>query len=101
MLAAPLLLSACLDGPPADPDVLVVAMPNGPNNLDPRVGLDDASQKIADLIFDSLVELDDRLQITPKLALRIDHPTPTTYEVPLRRGVVFHDGHELTSADVV
>jgi peptide/nickel transport system substrate-binding protein len=95
------LIAACLDRPAVDPDVLVVAMPTAPNNLDPRMGLDDTSQKIGDLIFDSLVELDDRMRVTPKLAERIDHPTPTTYVATLRRGVRFHDGHELTAADVV
>jgi peptide/nickel transport system substrate-binding protein len=102
VVCAALLLAcaACRDRPEPNPNILVVAMPTGPNNLDPRMGLDDTSQKIGDLIFDSLAELDDRMQVTPKLAERIDHPTPTTYVVTLRRGVRFHDGHELTSADV-
>src|SRR6185436_3042697 len=33
-------------------------------------------------------------------AERLDNPEPTTYIATLRRGVRFHDGHELTSADV-
>jgi peptide/nickel transport system substrate-binding protein len=78
-----------------------VAIPSGPDNLDPRVGLDDASQKIHDLIFDSLFELDESMRVTPKLAQALEHPTATTYVVPLRHGVRFQDGHELTSADVV
>ncbi len=45
--------------------------------------------------------LDEHLSVVPLLAERLDHPTPTTYVVPLRRGVRFHDGHELTAADVV
>src|SRR5262245_28991026 len=93
--------SACLQRPTQDPDVIVVAMPNGPNNLDPRLALDDASQKIQALIFDSLFDLDDHMRVTPTLAERLEHPTPTTYVVTLKRGVRFHDGHELTSADVV
>jgi peptide/nickel transport system substrate-binding protein len=93
--------SACLQRPTPDPNVLVVAMPSGPNNLDPRIALDDASQKIHQLIFDSLFDLDNSMRVTPKLAERLDHPTPTTYVVTLKRGVRFHDGHELTSADVV
>ena len=96
-----LACSACLRGPTPNPNVLVLAMPSGPNNLDPRIGLDDASQKIHALIFDNLMELDDHMRVTPKLAERLDHPTPTTYLVTLKQGVRFHDGHELTSADVV
>jgi peptide/nickel transport system substrate-binding protein len=93
--------SGCLHRPTPNPNILVVAMPSGPNNLDPRIGLDDASQKIHALIFDNLMELDDHLRVTPHLAERLDHPTPITYLVTLKRGVRFHDGHELTSADVV
>lgn len=96
-----LACSGCLHRPTPNPNILVLAIPNGPNNLDPRIGLDDASQKIHALIFDNLMELDDHMRVTPKLAERLDHPTPTTYAVTLRPGVHFHDGHELTSADVV
>ena len=90
----------CLERPTPDPNVLVVAMPTGPNNLDPRVALDDASQKIHTLIFDSLFDLDSNLRVRPKLAEKLEHPTPTTYVVTLKRGVRFHDGHELTSAEL-
>ena len=76
-------------------------MTNGPNNLDPRIGTDDASQKVHQLIFDNLMELDDHLRVVPKLAETLDHPDPLTYIAHLRRGVRFHDGRELTADDVV
>jgi peptide/nickel transport system substrate-binding protein len=79
----------------------VIAIQSSPNSLDPRVGTDDVSQKIHELIFDNLMELDGNLRVAPGLAERLDHPSPTTYVATLRRGVRFHDGHELTSADVV
>ena len=79
----------------------MVSVTSGPNNLDPRVGTDDTSQKIHQLIFDELMELDEHLRIKPRLADRLDHPDPLTYVATLRQGVRFHDGHELTSADVV
>jgi len=82
-------------------NVVILGTTNSATNLDPRVGTDEASQKIHQLIFDNLMELDDHMRVTPKLAERLDHPTPTTYVVTLRQGVRFHDGHELTSADVV
>lgn len=96
-----LVCSACLERPTPNPNIIVVAIPSGPNNLDPRMALDDASQKIGQLIFDNLFELDDNMRVTPKLAERLDHPTPTTYVVTLKQRVPFQDGHELTSADVV
>jgi ABC-type transport system substrate-binding protein len=91
----------CISRPAANPNIIVVGVPSGPTNLDPRIGTDDTSQKAGQLIFSSLMTLDDQLRIVPQLAERLDNPSPTTYEVTLRRGVRFHDGHELTSADVV
>lgn len=57
-LAVLIVVSAvgCLQRPTPNPNVLVVAIQTGPNNLDPRIGIDDASQKIDDLIFDSLMD---------------------------------------------
>jgi len=106
MKRAPGLLGAlfavsCLHGPAGNPNAIVVAIQSGPNNLDPRFALDDASQKIDDLIFDPLLDFDSQMRIVPRLADRFDHPDPTTYVATLPRGVLFHDGHELTSADVV
>ncbi len=91
----------CLGRPTSNPNIIVVSVTSGPNNLDPRVGTDDTSQRIHQLIFDELMELDDHLRVKPRLAERLDHPDPLTYVTTLRRGVRFHDGHELTSADVV
>ncbi|PYR46159.1 MAG: ABC transporter substrate-binding protein, partial [Acidobacteria bacterium] len=76
-------------------------MTTGPNNLDPRFGTDDSSQKLHQLIFDSLVDLDDDLRVVPRLAARFEHPDPLTYVARLRRGVHFHDGRELTASDVL
>jgi peptide/nickel transport system substrate-binding protein len=83
------------------PGVLVVGVTSGPNNLDPRVGTDDVSAKISQLVFNNLMTLDDHLRVVPDLAERLEMRDPTTYVVSLKRGVRFHDGHELTSADVV
>ena len=52
-------------------------------------------------MFNNLMRLDEHLRVVPDLADRLDNPAPTTYVATLRRGVRFHDGHELTSADVV
>ena len=59
------------------------------------------SAKAAQVIFSNLMTLDDHLRVVPDLAERLENPEPTRYVVTLRRGVTFHDGHELTSADVV
>jgi peptide/nickel transport system substrate-binding protein len=100
-LALLLLTPACIHRPTPNPNVLVVGVTSGPNNLDPRIGTDDVSGKASQLVFNNLMTLDDRLRVVPDVAERLDNPDPTTYVVTLRRGVKFHDGHELTSADVV
>lgn len=83
------------------PGAVVVAVRVGPNTLDPRHGNDQASQRVAQLLYGSLMDIGDDLRVHPTLAERLDHPDPLTYRVTLRRGVLFHDGHELTSSDVV
>ena len=93
--------SGCISRPTSNPNILVVGVTSGPNNLDPRIGTDDVSAKVAQLVFNNLMTLDDHLRVVPDLAERLDNPDPTTYVATLRRGVKFHDGHELTSADVV
>jgi peptide/nickel transport system substrate-binding protein len=93
--------SACLRRPTDDPNVIVVGVQAGPNTLDPRIATDDVAQRVGQLVFSSLMTFDDSLRVVPELAERLENPTPTTYVVTLRRGVLFHDGHELTSADVV
>jgi peptide/nickel transport system substrate-binding protein len=107
-IAASLLLAlvlldstGCLRRPVANPGVIVVAVASAPNNLDPRAAGDDVSQKAAQLIYNGLMTFDEQLRPVPDLAERLDNPEPTSYVAALRHGVRFHDGHELTSADVV
>ena len=94
------LLSSCSSSPPHDPNIITIAVRSGPTTLDPRQGADESSQRVSQLIFNSLMEWGDDLRVHPALAARLEHPDPVTYVAHLRRGVRFHDGHELTSRDV-
>jgi peptide/nickel transport system substrate-binding protein len=80
---------------------IVVGVRTGPNNLDPRLGNDEASARVTQLMFNQLFEIGDDLRPKPMLAERLENPDPLTYRVALRRGVKFHDAHELTARDVV
>lgn len=57
-------------------------------------------------LYDTLLKFDysgdfrDEMKITPHLAERWELPTPNTYVFHLRKGVKFHDGSEMTAADV-
>lgn len=101
-LLASLLLSfsGCARHLPPDPNTITVLIESMPANLDPRIGTDAQSQRIAGLIFSSLVERDDKMSLRGELAERWETPNPLTYVFHLRRGVRFHDGRPLTSADV-
>jgi peptide/nickel transport system substrate-binding protein len=84
-----------------DPAYLRVTLTASPRDLDPRLGGDEVSQRIQQLVFSSLFVLDSRLRVVPDVATGIESPDPLTYIVHLRRGVTFHDGSPFTSADVV
>jgi peptide/nickel transport system substrate-binding protein len=101
ILLATVVASSCMQRPTTNPNVIVGSLTTGPNNLDPRLGTDDTSQKLHTLMYDNLVDLDDHLRVVPRLAERLDHPDPLTYIAVLRRGVRFHNGQELTADDVV
>ncbi|MDE3156773.1 MAG: ABC transporter substrate-binding protein [Acidobacteriota bacterium] len=88
-------------GPSTPPGYLTVLITSSPNNLDPRIGTDEVSQRVSQLIFDPLLNLDDSLRVVPGLADRWETPDPTTCVVSLRHAIHFQDGRELTSADVV
>ena len=82
------------------PDTLVMIIESSPTNLDPRVGIDGQSERIDELIFDDLLDRDERLNVKPALAESWDIPNPKTYIFHLHHGVTFHDGRALTSRDV-
>ena len=84
----------------ADPNTVVVMIESSPTDLDPRVGIDAQSERIDELLFDSLVRRDEHFELKPWLAERWEIPDPQTYVFHLRQGVKFHDGKPLSSRDV-
>ena len=71
-----------------------------PTNLDPRIGTDAFSEHIDYLLFDSLLQRDDHLNLAPDLAEKWEMPDAQTYVFHLRHGVRFSNGQPLTSVDV-
>jgi peptide/nickel transport system substrate-binding protein len=94
------VVASCARPEPRPDNVIVVALMNSPTNFDPGVGLDEASQKLHQLIYSSLVKIDEELRVVPDLAVKLEWPDPTTYIAELPSGVRFHDGSALTAADV-
>jgi peptide/nickel transport system substrate-binding protein len=101
LLAGLLLLAGCTSSPPAPRGSIVVGMTNSPLDMDPRVAADEASQKVHQLLYSTLVRIDENLRIVPDLAESFEQVDPLTYVATLRHGVRFHNGRELTAADVV
>ena len=86
---------------PSTANVITLAVLSSPNSLDPRIGSDETSQRVHQLVYDYLLALDDQLRVVGGLASSWEQADPLTYIIHLRKGVKFHDGHELTADDVV
>ena len=91
----------CSSPQSVDPNIITVAVRSGPTTFDPLQAGDEISQRIGQLVFNPLMGWGDDLRVHPVLAERYENPDPLTYRFYLRHGVRFHDGHELTSKDVV
>ncbi len=85
---------------PADPTGVTVIVDGGPASLDPRLGSDEASRRVCDLVFNALFRIVDDGGTVPDLALSSEAPDDRTLVIHLRQGVRFHDGALLTSEDV-
>ena len=95
-----LFLFGCSRQAPRDSSALTFLIESNPTNLDPRYATDAQSQRIDGLLFSSLLERDEQMNLHGDLAESWELPDPLTYIFHLRRGVHFHDGRPVTSADV-
>jgi peptide/nickel transport system substrate-binding protein len=92
-------LSGCRAArPPAQTVTMVIE--SSPTSLDPRIGVDGQSERIASLIFDSLVHKNAHFNLEPWLATSWETPDPLTYRFHLRTDVQFQNGQPLTALDV-
>ncbi len=103
VLFAALVLLGAVSGchrQPVDPNNVTVVIESSPTNLDPRIGTDAQSERIDELMFDSLVKRDAQFNLQPDLATSWEIPNPLTYIFHLRSGVEFQNGRPFTSQDV-
>ena len=100
LAAFALLLSGCRTGTDADAPFVMV-MESQPGSLDPLRGNDAQSERLRQLMFNSLVRKNEQLEYVGELAtdpIQVSEDR-RTYTFTLREGVTFHDGRPLTSAD--
>jgi peptide/nickel transport system substrate-binding protein len=83
-----------------DPKTIVLLIESSPANLDPRIGTDAQSERIDELLFDSLVRKDGHFNLKPWVAESWEVRDPLTYVFHLRKGIRFHDGRSLGARDV-
>lgn len=95
------LVANCGGGSGGGADAPFVTMLDGdPVTLDPLDGTDAASERLRQLMFNSLVRKDEKFDYTGDLASNIAvAPDGLSATFTLPDGVTFHDGKPLTSAD--
>lgn len=77
------------------------ALEADPGNLIPFGGVSGSNMWGKELMYDSLLEWDRDLNIQPALAESYEAaPDAMSYTFKLRQGVMFHNGKEMTAADV-
>jgi peptide/nickel transport system substrate-binding protein len=94
-------------GPSAGSAAIVFNISEDPHSLDPILAQNDDEHQVARLMFDLLLDVDDKGRLVPALAIAV--PTRAnggvsadgrTIVYRLRRGVVWQDGAPFTSHDV-
>nr|WP_234480874.1 ABC transporter substrate-binding protein [Paraburkholderia aspalathi] len=83
--------------------IVNVALVGEPPTLDPMTSTADVVGIVTQNIFETLYTFDRNWNVTPLLAedLPAVSPDGLVYTIRLRRGVTFHDGEKMQSADVV
>ena len=85
--------------PMAMADDLVIGLRAGPDSIDPHWSTLGSQAEALRHIYDTLVDVDDNLQLKPGLALSWEAVDDTTWDFKLREGVKFHDGSDFTAED--
>jgi peptide/nickel transport system substrate-binding protein len=81
---------------------LRVAIPNAPPNLDPYISTANETVQVIWHVYEGLFEPNKKFEVKPHLARRVTESSDhLRYNIELRQGVLFHDGSEMTSQDVV
>ncbi|MFH5797176.1 ABC transporter substrate-binding protein [Haladaptatus sp. CMAA 1911] len=86
------------------PEELVIALPSGPDLLDPHQTTDNGASYVMALLYDSMVQMDGDRNIRESLGKGYeisDDGTEWTIEFNVDSGITYHNGDEFTVDDVV
>jgi peptide/nickel transport system substrate-binding protein len=81
-------------------DTLVIAFKASPTNLDSRVGNDNPSGRMFDLIYSGLIKVTPNMDYAPDLAERWETPDDKTIVFHLHPNAKFQNGQPVKAADV-
>src|SRR5438067_7026553 len=107
-IASLVLLAACgggekgktAGGPAGDKNHLVIAATASPTNIDSRVGNDNPSGRMFDLIYSGLVRVTPAMDYAPDVAEKWETPDDKTIVFHLNPKAKFHNGQPVKAADV-
>jgi peptide/nickel transport system substrate-binding protein len=92
--------AGCAPKPPIEDGTLVIALPGSPSGIDPRLATDAYGEQVLQMTHAFLIKRDSSGNPVPDLAEAWEERSPTEILFRLRKGARFHDGREVTSADV-
>jgi peptide/nickel transport system substrate-binding protein len=93
-------LAGCAAKLPIDEGTLVIALPGAPTSIDPRLATDAYGEQILQMTHAFLIKRDASGTPVPDLAESWEEISPTEIVFRLRKGARFHNGRDVTSADV-
>ena len=81
-------------------DTLVIVLMSSPTNLDSRVGADNASGRMFDLIYSGLIKVTPNFDYAPDVAEKWETPDDKTIVFHLNPNAKFQNGQPVKAADV-
>lgn len=82
------------------PAILKFGADAEPIGFDPHTISAVASMRVISQLYNTLIDVDDNLNVVPELAKSWEQPDDITYIFHLRDDVKFHNGRQMTAADV-
>src|SRR3954453_9867115 len=79
---------------------LVIGLMTSPTNLDVRVGADNASSRMFDLIYSGLIKVTTNFDYAPDVATKWEMPDDKTIVFHLNPNAKFHNGQPVKASDV-
>jgi len=105
LLASTAVLALGLPAHAQDRPAITLAVDNLWPTMDPVIGISTSGARVHYNLFDTLIarnqwEDPDGATLVPSLATEWSRKTPMIWEITLREGVTFHDGHVMDAEDV-